>query len=239
MLVGVSRVALKAVFLDAGGTLLAERVPRAGVYAGVARALGRPVEETVMRGILQRVAARMPRATAGGFRYSEAWFAEANARVFGRELSLGDAAVARACELLFAHFAQPRNFRAYDGAFELLASLRARGLVVGVVSNWSERLEGLLDGLGLRAHLDFVLVSAIERCEKPEREIFRRALAAADSRPEEALHAGNDVERDARGATEAGLGAVLVDHHGEIEPGPFPCVRGLVELRDWIMEPRA
>lgn len=227
---------IKTVFLDAGGTLLSERSSRAAIYAEVARELGRPVADETMRGILQRVAREMPRTVEGGFRYSEVWFAEVNARVFGRDLALGDAAVACACERLFAHFAAHENFRAYPGAHELCASLRAVGLRVGVVSNWSERLEGLLSGLGLREHLDFVVVSAIERCEKPEREIFARALELADCAPAEALHAGNDVEHDARGARSAGLHAVLVDHTGEIDPGPFPGVHSLVELRAWIME---
>ncbi|MBI5432678.1 MAG: HAD hydrolase-like protein [Planctomycetes bacterium] len=231
-----TQVAIQAVFLDAGGTLLAERSSRASIYASVARRLGRPVDEITMHGILRRVATEMPRSLEGGFRYSEAWFAHVNARIFGRELALDDAAVVTACDVLFAHVADPRNFVTYEGARELIAALRERGLVVGVVSNWSERLEGLLSGLGLRDELDFVLVSAIERCEKPEPELFRRALTLARCAPHEALHAGNDVEKDARGATEAGLNAVLVDHPGEIEPGPFPCVRSLVELRAWIME---
>ncbi|MCK6445755.1 MAG: HAD-IA family hydrolase [Planctomycetes bacterium] len=229
-------MAIKAVFLDAGGTLLAEKLPRAAIYANVARELGVSATEAALRPLLSRIAGEMPRTAGGGFRYSEAWFGEVNARVFGREFGLSDAAVAHACRLLFAHFAEPANFRVYDGAIELVAELKARGLVVGVVSNWSERLEGLLVGLGLRQHLDLVVVSAVERCEKPERTIFARALARAGAEPTTTLHVGNDVEKDARGATEAGLQTVLVDHHGEIEPGPFPCVRGLGELRAWILE---
>lgn len=227
---------IHAVFLDAGGTLLAEKLSRAAIYANVARELGADVDETTLRPLLSRVAREMPRTAGGGFRYSEAWFEEVNARIFGRELGLPDAAVARACRALFAHFAEPSNFRAFDGAIELLTALKARGLIVGVVSNWSERLEGLLVGLELREHLDFVVVSALEHCEKPERAIFARALARAGTQPATTLHVGNDVEKDARGAAEAGLQAVLVDHHGEIEPGPFPCVRGLAELRAWILE---
>ncbi|MCE9593034.1 MAG: HAD-IA family hydrolase [Planctomycetes bacterium] len=229
-------MALKAVFLDAGGTLVADRVARAAVYAETARKLGRAIDEHAMNALLRRVLAEMPRTVDGEFRYSEAWFARANERVFGRELGLDDAAARVAHEELIARFGHATSFRAHAGAAELLAALRDRGLVVGVVSNWSERLERVLAGLGLRDRLDFVLASAKERCEKPEPAIFRRALELARVAPNEALHAGNDLEKDVRGARNAGLDAVLVDHAGEFEPCPFPRVRNLVELRTTILE---
>src|SRR5207247_11299986 len=73
--------------------------------------------------------------------------------------------------------------------------------------------------LGLSRRVDFVLASAIERAEKPDREMFERALARAGARPEEALHAGDDLEKDVLGARRAGLSSVLVDHAGTHGPG--------------------
>jgi putative hydrolase of the HAD superfamily len=234
--VGVDRVAIKSVFLDAGGTLVVDRVSRGAVYAAAARGLGRSIDDAAMNAVLRRVLAEMPRTIDGAFRYSEAWFARANQRIFGRELGFDDAAARLAHEQLVARFGDAASFRAREGAPALLAALRERGLVVGVVSNWSERLERVLAGVGLRDGLDFVLASASERCEKPEREIFERALRRAGVAPTEALHAGDDVEKDVHGALNAGLRAVLVDDAREIEPCPFPRVRNLVELRTWILE---
>ena len=79
-----------------------------------------------------------------------------------------------------------------------------------MVSNWSPALPGLLEGLGLGPHLDFVVVSACEGCEKPEPEIFERALARAGVPAAAALHAGDDVGKDVHGARSVGILPVLV-----------------------------
>jgi putative hydrolase of the HAD superfamily len=119
--------------------------------------------------------------------------------------------------------------------------LRERGLRVGIVSNWSPALPEVLRGLGLLERVDFVLVSAMERAEKPEPEIFERALARAGVRAAEALFCGNDLERDVRGAERLGLSAVLIDHPA-LRRGPGAAVRGaarvesLAELGGYVRE---
>jgi hypothetical protein len=53
------------------------------------------------------------------------------------------------------------------------------------------------------------------------------------------LHAGDHVERDARGALGAGIPAVLVDHEGRFgaaERALCPVVGSLGALRDLILE---
>ena len=51
-------------------------------------------------------------------------------------------------ERLFAHFATAAAWCCADGAAPALAALRARGLHVGMVSNFDHRLPPLLDALG-------------------------------------------------------------------------------------------
>ena len=137
------------------------------------------------------------------------------------------------CAELFARFADPRTFTLFPGARALLSALRARGLVVGVVSNWSERLPGILDGLGIGELLDFSVVSAIERVEKPERAIFELALRRAGVAAERALHCGDDPERDVQGAGALGILTVRVEHGGR---GDAATVGDLFELERWIRE---
>ena len=64
-----------------------------------------------------------------------------------------------------------------DQAAETLQGLRARGLRTAVVSNADGRVEALLHAAGLRAHLELVVDSHYEGIEKPDPEIFHRALA--------------------------------------------------------------
>jgi putative hydrolase of the HAD superfamily len=224
---------LRAVFLDVGNTLVRERPSRFEIYAQCAREHGLDVTTERMNQLMRQAHRELPREIAGAWRYTDRWFEAYIERIFGVELGLPRERLAQLSRELFARFSDPATFELYPGALELCARLRARGLVVGLVSNWSHRLPRLLEDLGLAAQLDFALCSALERAEKPDGEIFERALQRAGARADEALHAGDDLLKDFHGARRAGLRAVLVDHTragGE----PAPRVHSLEELGDWV-----
>lgn len=225
---------LEAVLLDAGGTLFRERTSRAAIYAEAARAAGCDETDQAMHERMKRAHAAMPREWRGAFRYTEAWFEGFIERIFRDELGLGADTVAATRDRLFARFADASSYRLHVGARELLDALAKQRLTVGIVSNWSERLPALLESLELDEHLDFVVCSAIERLEKPDSAIFELALARAGVGPERALHAGNDPVNDLRGAHEAGIDAVLVDHEDGPHQTGFPRVKDLSELGRWI-----
>ena len=84
-------------------------------------------------------------------------------------------------------------------------------------SNWDVSLHEQLDRTGLTPLLDGALSSAEVGAPKPDPEIFARALALAGARPEEALHVGDDVEADVGGALAAGLEPVLIDRDGTLD----------------------
>ena len=231
------RSAIEAVLLDVGGTLLSEHPARAVIYASAARERGLEVSDSDMRDLMHRTARALPRRVEGRFRYSTAWFKRFIRRLFADSLGLDAGALPRLEQELFARFADPHTFRLYPGTLELLDSLRARGLGLGIVSNWSEQLPGILDGLGIGERVDFVLASAIEGCEKPGPEIFRRALERTGTVPERTVHAGNDLELDVRGAIGSGILPVLVDHGRRgTWPRGVDLVGDLFELEQWIAE---
>lgn len=201
---------LSAVFLDAGGTLLCERSSRAALYSEAAREAGLDIGEVEMRERMYRIHDSLPRRLGKHFRYSHGWFEAYIEALFVGGLGLAPQRLPALAEGLFERFSDARNFRLMPGAMQLVEHLSRRGLCVAVVSNWSEALPGLLEGLGLGPYLRFSVVSSLEGCEKPEREIFERALERAGADPSATLHAGNDVERDVRGARAAGILPVLV-----------------------------
>lgn len=227
---------LRAVFLDLGNTLVTERSSRVEIYASGGRAHGLTVEAPEMARRMAEAREALPVETAEGYRYSDAWFRAFQRRIFVEGLGLAESAFEALSRDLFERFQRAETFRILPGARELLADLRARGLAVGLISNWSERLPLLLRALDLERAFDVVLGSAHERLEKPATALFRRALERVGARPEEALHAGDDLECDAGGALSAGLSAVLVRPSlaGLPDPPPCPVVRDLVELRGLI-----
>jgi len=231
-------MSLAAVLLDFGGTLVREVPSRAEIHAEEARRAGLALSAEEMRASLERAHAALPREIEGAFRYSEAWFRAFQWRVFVVEHGLPPERFEALSARLFARFESTRTFELHPGARELLAALRARGLRLGLVSNWSARLQRLLAALGLAPAFDFVLCSATERLEKPERALFTRATARAGAPPEDCLHAGDRLDLDVQGALAAGLSAVLVDHAGLAGPperAVCPVVASLAELQDLIL----
>ena len=230
---------LKSIFLDLGGTLVTERPGRAAIYAEEARRSGLRVGAEEMGTLMAGAHADMPRELDGAFRYSDDWFRAFQRRIFVKELGFEEARFDELSSRLFARFEDARSFSLYPGARELLDALRARGLTLGLISNWSARLPRLLRVLELDRSFDFVLCSAELRMEKPERAVFEAALGRAGAPPALCVHAGDSVERDARGALGAGIPAVLVDHEGRFgaaERALCPVVRDLAALRDLILE---
>jgi putative hydrolase of the HAD superfamily len=123
------------------------------------------------------------------------------------------------------------RFRAYPDVAPALRELRARGLRLVVVSNWDVSLHERLAETGLTGLVDGAVASAELGHAKPDRAIFEHALALAGAAADEALHAGDSLDADVRGALAAGLRAVLVARDGAAAaPAGVPVVRSLAEL---------
>lgn len=118
-------------------------------------------------------------------------------------------------------------------AVRALDETRAAGLRTAVISNSNGTIRSLLDGLGLLPLLDVVLDSGEEGVEKPNPEIFRRALARTGVAANEAVYIGDLYSIDILGARSAGVEAVLIDpggHWGERECAKARTVLDAVRL---------
>lgn len=121
-----------------------------------------------------------------------------------------------------------------------LQRARAGGIALGVVSNSEGRLASVLDRVGLLTELPLVVDSHLEGVQKPDPEIFRRALVrlgpAFEATPERVVYAGDIPEVDVFGARAAGMQGVLVDAFGLYEDRhDVPRVRSVAELCDALL----
>lgn len=103
-----------------------------------------------------------------------------------------------------AAFMSSIRFEPMRGALETLASLRARGLDLAVVSNWDVGLAEHLERLGIRGLFATVVTSAEAGAAKPDPAVFRLALDRLGVTAPRALHVG-DEDEDERGAAAAGM----------------------------------
>ncbi len=222
---------IRAVFFDAGATLIHPDPPVEEVYArefsdGRARFSSEQLSRALTRA-WEQVHAEKTRDRYGGVRGEpDFWRAFLN-RVRG--YLDGGAVSAEVFSRLASHFSQASSWVIYEDVRPALEALSRRGLLLAVVSNWDSQLPGLLEGLGLASNFRVVSVSAIEKIGKPEPEIFLRTCAKLGVSAAEALHVGDSLIEDYEGARAAGLSALLLDRENRF-PGRVPFIRSLEEL---------
>jgi HAD superfamily hydrolase (TIGR01549 family) len=118
------------------------------------------------------------------------------------------------------------HFELYDDALPALEDLRARGLLLGLLSNTARDLERFVAHHGLA--VDAVLTSHAHGKTKPHETIFRALLARLGVEPGEAVMVGDTIEDDVEGALAIGMRALLLDREGR-----YPEVEGrLDDLRE-------
>jgi putative hydrolase of the HAD superfamily len=207
-------VALRAVTLDAAGTLFDVAEPVGATYERAAAAHGIAVDAAaVERGFRAGLAIAPPLAFPGASpvrlaEHERAWWYTLVRSAFGAAAASPafDACFAD----LYAHYARPDAWRVHPEVPDALRALRAQGLRLGIVSNFDGRLPGLVAGLGLASLVDAVTYSTEAGAAKPDPAIFHGALRRLGVAPAEALHAGDDPRVDVQGARAAGLAALLV-----------------------------
>lgn len=112
---------------------------------------------------------------------------------------------------LFDRFAHGDAWELYPEVQDVLADLAARDLRLAVISNWDERLPGVLAGLGISRFFHTVVYSQRVGVEKPHPRAFQSALDEMGVRAEQALHVGDRRRLDVEGAAALGMRAVLLD----------------------------
>ena len=221
--------AVEVVLLDAGGTLFTERETRDEIYARMLAERGVTASVARVSELRHRLHAEMPATVDGQVRYTDRWFREFMRRLLVELEAPPDVAPEALRAALATHFSRPESFVVHADAPPALEALLERGLRLAVVSNWSDRLPALIDGLGLRPYFEVLVVSALVGHTKPEPGIFRAALEQLGSPADRALHVGDDPVNDLAGARRAGLAALLLDREGRHPAGP-QVARSLEEL---------
>jgi putative hydrolase of the HAD superfamily len=124
-------------------------------------------------------------------------------------------------EIAYEHFAESGVWEFYPEVPAVLEQLQPR-FQLAVVSNFDGRLRFILQHLGISKFFTHIFVSSEIGADKPDPEIFRRALTLIDLKPNEVLHVGDDPQRDWESASTAGLSIFRLDR-------PKNSLRDLVE----------
>ncbi len=222
--------AIRAVFLDAVGTLIHPEPPAPVVYAKMGRRFGSRLDAT---SITARFAAAFARQEAldyaAGLRTNEEREVARWRAIVGEVLD--DVSDPESCfQELYAHFAGAAAWRCEPGTREVLDALAARGCEVGIASNFDHRLRGVAAGLPELRAARHLVVSSEVGWRKPAPAFFAAACAAVGRDPAEILFVGDDFANDYEGARAAGLRALLLDPRGRFLLPPAERIETLGEL---------
>lgn len=211
-----------AVFFDLDGTL---------VHDGAGDAVRRTAEILAQRHGLSEADLRSANAAAWRECWSlhgEGWMrGEMEDHALPREiwrrtlqrLSRNDPAILDEAVLLHVE-AERGTFTLYEESIEVLDSLRADGVPLGLITNGPGAFQrAKLDDVGITERFDVVIASGDIGVTKPDVEIFRRALDGLGVRSAQALHVGDDFDADVVGAARAGMQALWINRDGATEPG--------------------
>jgi putative hydrolase of the HAD superfamily len=201
---------LDCVLFDAGDTLLAPAPSFQGRFLAVAADRGLPLEEAAVDAAIADAvrAAEWPSDWTDPATQREFWtgFYRQVLADLGhgeKDMELADA--------LFEAFSDPAGYRLFDDVRPALDELAARGIKLGVVSNFEPWLQDILDLQGIGDRFAAVAISGTLGVAKPDPEIFKAALEEAGADPEATVHVGDQPVNDVDAARAVGLTPVLID----------------------------
>jgi putative hydrolase of the HAD superfamily len=205
---------IRAILFDAAGTLLFLTKTVGDHYAYVGREVGLDLDaqklerafHTAWQQVPQRLAIEGPREND-----DKGWWRELIGRIFDQVApSLSELDRDNFFEVAYEHFAEAGVWELYPEVPEVLKKLQPR-FQLAVISNFDGRLRFILQHLGISKYFAHVFISSELGADKPDPEIFRRALNLIHLNANQVLHVGDDPERDWKAANAAGLSVFKLD----------------------------
>ncbi|HKD36659.1 MAG TPA: HAD-IA family hydrolase [Pirellulales bacterium] len=205
---------VRAVLFDAVGTLIFPDPPVVAAYAAAAERFGVHLDEVeITTRFREAFAEREEVDRRNGYRTGPTWERYRWLRIVNGVFC--DAAPPETCNQifgeLFLHFARPASWRVDPVAAPCWQALADRGLIVGVASNFDDRLTGIARQLPPLDRAARLYISAQIGYRKPAAEFFRAIERDLGIEAAELLSIGDDLENDYRGANSAGWRAILID----------------------------
>ena len=205
---------IKAILFDAVGTVFRLTKTVGDHYAYVGGEVGLDLDAQNLERAFHAAWKEMPqRAAIDGPRENDdrGWWRELVDLVLDQVApSLSEFDRDNFFEIAYEHFAEAGVWELYPEVPEVLEKLRPP-FQLAVISNFDGRLRFILQHLGISKFFTHIFVSSELGADKPDPEIYRRALKFIDLKPNEVLHVGDDPERDWEAASAAGLSIFRLD----------------------------
>lgn len=223
----------RAVFFDAGETLVHPHPTFPDLFSKVLAREGYDVDTEMIRERIHVVSDRFVHAAETNELWtttperSRAFWHDVYG-IFFRELGISDAN--GLIDTVYTEFTDLANYAVFEDVVPMLRRLRDAGLRLGIISNFEEWLERLLDQLRVREYFDVRVISGVEGMEKPDPRIFELAMSRAGVNAASSVYVGDSPKFDVEPAAALGMLPVLIDRRERFPDAPGTRITSMQEL---------
>lgn len=235
-------MALKTIFLDAGGTLIKVKGTVGDVYASTAARHGFIISPGDINIAFKSAFEKAPPLAFPGTpkhqltkKEHEWWMAVVRDAFSLIGVDKTDQRFPALFQDLFQAFEGSDEWELYPEVIEVLDKLKKSGIPLGVISNFDSRLTKILSDLQIEHFFTSVTISTLEGFAKPEKQIFQHALLKHKVKPHEALHIGDSLRDDVEGGEKAGLVTIHLDREKPLDNSNNYSV--IPTLRELLLHP--
>jgi len=222
----------KAVFFDAGGTLLRPYPSVGEIYSDFAKKHGKKVPSDEVNRVFYELWHRRnglaALKTGTGEKIEKTWWRDLVRDVFERFGGIDN--FDKFFDDLYHSFASKDTWKVFEETERVLRTLKERGYYLAIISNWDSRLLQICRSLNLEKYFDAIHASALVGYAKPDPRIFQNALDHAGVLAEEAIHVGDSIEDDYFGAKALGIKALFLDRTGEQNHSEIHAIQSLADI---------
>lgn len=224
----------RAVFLDAGETILAPHPSFVEVFVEVMSGRGNKLAAAEVEEAFRDAGPSFGEA----IRRIGVWsVSKETSRRFWREVY--QTALARLgvsdddgghFEALYERFTRYDSYRLFPEVVAALHEIKDAGIALGLISNFEEWLEDMLAEWEVAPLFDVLVISGKEGIEKPDPDIFNRALERANVSAPESVYVGDNPTDDIEAAERVGMSGILMDRRDRFPNFQGRRIRGLDAL---------
>ena len=200
-------ITIKAITIDAAGTLIQPWPSVGAVYGEVARNHGIEVQDEAINERFFEVFGRVQKNKQITIGEEKDFWKQVVCEVFKPYANNED--INPVFEILWDLFAEGKHWRIANHAKSTLNTLKDRGYRIAVLSNNDSRLRSVLNDHKIDTLFEHIFISSEIGFEKPDKKIFEAVENKMDLPAESFLHLGDSYSRDFEGAKSAGWKALL------------------------------
>lgn len=132
-----------------------------------------------------------------------------------------------------------KHFTFFPGTIEMLRRLRKKYKLILISNGPLFSQQPKIEKVGMEQHVDDIILGGALKHQKPHPSIFSLACEKAMCSPTEAIHVGDKLDSDIKGALNSCITSVWVNPSGgDCAPNPIPnyVINNIIDLEELLVQ---